>query len=172
MIRLITCLIFVTGVNTAATAQFINLQLKVEPELSATVEQSLDFGTQIVNTGRTNISLGDVNMGVFSIRAFHTQNIYMSLSYPEYLINSNSQSADQIPLELSINYNNSGKNIPDKSIPLPDNNGFISVHERNSNTNRSDIWQELYIYVHGSIEVGNIANGLYTGDIILSIDYD
>ncbi|HCT52926.1 MAG TPA: hypothetical protein DF712_10735, partial [Balneola sp.] len=44
--------------NNSVNAQFINLQLRIEPELSATVEQSLDFGTQVTNFGTRTIALG------------------------------------------------------------------------------------------------------------------
>lgn len=164
--------VFFIGINLPANAQFVNLQITVEPELSATVEQDLDFGTLLTNSGRTNISLGDVKMGVFSIRAFHTQNIYLSLEYPQHLINSDTKIEDRIPLELSISYNNSGENLPANSKVLPDNEGFLTIHERTAASVRNDHWKELYLYIHGMIEVGNIAHGVYTGDIILSVDYD
>lgn len=152
--------------------QFINLQLRVEAELSATVEQDLDFGTQITNSGRTEIQLGDVNMGVFSIRAFRTQNVYINLEYPDVLTSSEPQVDAQIPLELNLSYNNSGTNTISNSTPLPANNGMVSVHESTRFEFDNEIWKELFIYVYGAIDVGNIPNGIYTGDIILSVDYD
>lgn len=153
-------------------AQFINLQIKIEPELSATVEQDLDFGTQISNSGRTEIQLGDVNMGVFSIRAFHTQNVYLNLQYPSLLTNNDPAVNATIPLELNIAYNNTGTNAIESAVQLAGNNGLVSVHERTELRNRNDIWKQLYLYIYGAIEVGNIPNGVYTGDIVLSVDYD
>ncbi|MEX0723637.1 MAG: hypothetical protein WD357_09475 [Gracilimonas sp.] len=158
--------------TVSAQAQFINLQLKVEPELSATVEQDLDFGTQVTNSGRTEVQLGDINMGIFSIRAFHTQNLYMSLQFPESLENNAPGIEAEIPLELSMNYNNSGTNSPANSTPLTENNGYISIHENTRPVNQNDIWKQMYIYVYGAIVVGNIPNGTYTADIVLSVDYD
>lgn len=153
-------------------AQFINLQLKVEAELSATVEQDLDFGTQITNSGRTEIQLGDVNMGIFSIRAFRTQNVYINLEYPDVLTPTQAQVDAEIPLELNLSYNNSGTSTVSNSTPLPSNNGMVSVHESTQFEFDNEIWKELFIYVYGAIDVGNIPNGIYTGDIILSVDYD
>lgn len=153
-------------------AQFVNIQIKVEPELSATVEQDLDFGTQVTNSGRTEIQLGDVNMGVFSIRAYHTQNVYLTLEYPNALESNFDQSSESIPLYLTMSYNNSGNNNANNSVPLNENSGLVSVHEKTELENSRDIWKQLYIYVYGYIEVGNVQNGLYTADIILRVDYD
>jgi hypothetical protein len=173
MIKVLPLILFLIFPFTfSAQAQFINLQLKIEPELSATVEQDLDFGTQVTNSGRTEVQLGDVNMGIFSIRAFHTQNLYMSLQYPESLENNAPGVEAEIPLELSMSYNNSGTNTPANSSALSDNNGYISIHDNIGPVNQNDIWKQMYIYVYGAIVVGNIPNGTYTADIVLSVDYD
>ncbi|MGN8226833.1 hypothetical protein [Gracilimonas sp. BCB1] len=155
-----------------AEAQFINLQLKVEPELSATVEQNLDFGTLISNTGRTEIQLGDVNMGVFSIRAFHTQNVYINLQYPAVLTHNQTGINEEIPLTLNMSYNNTGTNSISSSTSIPASGRMVSIHDNTNLINPNEIWKRLYIYVYGSIEVGNIPNGIYTGEVILSVDYD
>ena len=160
-IRYIGFFFLLGSITSPLHAQFINLQLKVEPELSATVEQNLDFGTQVTNSGRTTVQLGDVNMGVFSIRAFHTQNLYISLQYP-----------DQFPLELDMAYNNQGTNDATNANLLDANRGLVSIHERTQAEFDQEIWKEMYIYVFGAIDVGNIPNGVYTADIILTIDYD
>ncbi|SMO82094.1 hypothetical protein [Gracilimonas mengyeensis] len=158
---------------TPAEAQFVNLQIRVEPELSAEVQQELDFGTQITNSGRSQIGLGDVNMGIFSIRAYYTQNVYLNLTFPDALIHSNPAIDQEIPMELSISYNNSGLNRPSESTPLPSEGGLVAIHENTTNlTSTSDIWKEMYIYVYGYIDIGNIPNGEYTGDIVLTVDYD
>lgn len=175
MIRTIAYIIFfilLGGIIGPLQAQFINLQLRVEPELSATVEQNLDFGTQVTNSGRTAIQLGDINMGVFSIRAFHTQNLYLTLQYPDELVSENPDIDDQIPLDLEMAYNNTGANNSANATILDNNNGLVSIHQRTRAEFDEEIWKEMYIYVYGAIEVGNIPNGTYSGDIVLSVDYD
>lgn len=155
-----------------SSAQFINLQLRVEPELTATVERSLDFGTQITNSGRTEVLLGDANMGIFKIQAFYTQNIYLDLNYPDALTNTNPTVNASIPLQLDLAYNNTGGNSVGNAIPLPANNGLVSIYENTQEEFDNEIWKEMYIFVYGAIEVGNIPNGTYTGNIVLSVDYD
>lgn len=170
--NIILLFLFSSFLASPVSAQFINLQLKVEPELSATVEQDLDFGTQVTNSGRTEIQLGDINMGVFSVKAFHTQNVYLTLQYPESLESDNPANEAEIPLELNMAYNNTGQNSINGADILSDNNGMVSIHEDTRLESRNDIWKIMYIYVYGAINVGNVPNGVYTGDIVLSVDYD
>ncbi|MAL16722.1 MAG: hypothetical protein CL670_08890 [Balneola sp.] len=170
--RFVSIFLFALSLSPIAHAQYINLQLKIEPELSATIEQDLNFGTQVTNSGRTEIQLGDVNMGVFSIKAFHTQNVYLNLHYPNALSNDNPAIDSDIPLELNLAYNNTGTNNANNSNPVPSNGGFISIHEYTALESRNDVWKQMYLYVYGAIEIGNIPNGVYTGDIVLSVDYD
>lgn len=156
----------------ALQAQFVNLRLKIEPELTTTVEQDLTFGTLISNSGRTEIQLGDLNVGVFSIRAYHTQNVYMNLQFPSTLKSISNAITDEIPIDLRINYNNSGVNAPLNSKELVDNQGYISIHEQTNLIKTNDIWKQMFIYVYGAINIGNVPNGIYTAEVILSIDYD
>ena len=176
MIRSLTYILlpilFSLSVSSTLFAQFINLRLTVEPELQATVVQPLDFGTQITNSGRTTIQLGDANMGIFSVRAFHTQNIYIDLQYPEALENNEPGVVADIPLKLGMAYNNTGTDNPQNSWPLPLNEGMVSITQNTTPEMEAEVWKQMYIYVYGSIVIGNIPNGLYTGDIVLSLDYD
>lgn len=156
------------------SAQFINLQIRVEPELSATVEQNLSFGQLVINSGISEVELGDLNMGIFNIRAYYTQNIFVSIDYPESLQHENPAIEDNIPLEINVSYNNSGSRNINNAIFLEDNNGYLPVSERATRAQNvsQDYWQELYLYVYGTINVGNINEGEYNGEILLLIEYD
>lgn len=158
----------------AIVAQFINLQIRIEPELSATVEQNLSFGQIIINSGVTEIALGDVNMGVFNVRAYHTQNIFIELEFPDALLHNNPSVSDEIPIDLNIAYSNNGRNNYEEAIPLINNQGFLPVFapSRVGDNNRSDIWKEMFLYVYGSITVGAIQEGIYNGEILLLVEYD
>ncbi len=158
---------------TPANSQFINLRLKIEPELNVTIEQSLDFGEVVTNSGYTEVELGDVRMGVFSIRAYYTQNIQISMSVPDELTNINPAITDEIPLELEASYNNSGVNDISKAVPLSDNQGMILIYEGEENAPRpNDVWQEMFLYVYGGIDVGNIPTGTYTAEVVVSVTYE
>lgn len=162
----------ITMLPVTLNAQFVNLRLKIEPELSTKVEQDLNFGTLISNSGLTEIQLGDLNVGVFSIRAYHTQNVFMNLSFPSALKSTSTDVTEQIPIDLKINYNNSGENDPLSSYPLQDNQGFISIYENDALGNETQIWRQMYIYVYGTLDIGNVPDGVYTAEVTLSIDYN
>ena len=154
-------------------AQFINLQITIEPELSATVEKNLNFGTLISGSGYQEIKLGDINMGVFSITALNTQNIYIDLEYPEALESSDPSIDASIPLDLKLAYNNSGEDNPIESLLLENHYGFIPIHiENGKSISEQATWQRLFLYVFGSITINDIPNGVYEGNITLLVEYD
>lgn len=155
-------------------AQFINLQLRIEPELSTTIDQELNFGVLTSNAGEVSINIGDSNVGIFSIRSYKTQNIYVSLNHPDVLTNENFRNSDTIPLSLSLAYNYDNTNLQ-SVITLPNNEGYVSIAnqlDNNARINSIDNWRELYLYLYGSINVGNITSGEYSAFINLIIDYD
>ncbi len=153
------------------TAQFINLQIQVESEISTTVEQDLDFGSLVSNVGEQTIELGDVRMGIFSIRAYHTQTIFVQLNTPEFLSHPNPAVSENIPLYLNVAYNNSGVNDSNRSIPLQGNSGYIEMSP-STTTRTNDIWKIFYLYIYGYIDIGNIPNGEYSGSVQLVVAYD
>ncbi|MBR9916826.1 hypothetical protein GYB29_03855 [bacterium] len=165
--------IWVTIDLLPAHSQFINLRLKIEPELNVSVEQSLDFGNVVSNSGYREVQLGDVRMGVFSIRAYYTQNIQINISVPQELININPAITERIPLQLEASYNNSGLNNINNAVPLTNNQGLISIYDGDEHLATSgDVWQEMFLYVYGGIDVGNIPNGIYTAEVVVSVTYE
>lgn len=169
--------VFVFGIGTThnASAQFINLQITIEPELSASVEQHLNFGTVIAQTGEHTINLGDANMGIFSIKTFYTQNLYIDLLVPDYLTHSNPAIKDNIPISLSIAYNNSENPSFSHSsaVLLENNSGYIPITQNlSAEYIPSQVWKHVELYVFGSIYVGDISNGEYSGEIVLNIEYN
>tara|TARA_R110002096_G_scaffold39845_4_gene108681 strand:+ start:4280 stop:4807 length:528 start_codon:yes stop_codon:yes gene_type:complete len=170
--RSIFLALFFLVVNTSTSAQFINLNINIEPELSVTVEQNLNFGTLVANSGLHNIPLGAINSGVYSIRAYHTQNIYITLNSPDFLINESSNSTDRIPITLNAAFNNSGVDNQKLATTLENNTGYFPVHKPSSSNLKTDVWQALFLYMFGTIDVGNIANGIYSGQVVLFIEYD
>lgn len=166
---LIVCLF-----TTQIQAQFLNLQIRVEPELSAAVEQDLDFGDIIVGTGQSFINLGDINMGIFNIRAYYTQNVFVTLDTPTALLHQNPAVLDEIPISLSIAYDNATNPSALNATILNQNQGFLAIHSETEyeDLNQAQVWQNLELYVFGYIEVGNIADGNYSGQVILNVEYD
>jgi len=170
--RYILILTFILLSSKSSFSQFINLQIRIEPEITAKVEQQLTFGDLVINSGQKIIGLGDVNMGVFSIRALYTQSIYLSLIAPQSLTHSNPAISDVIPIDLNLAYNNSGQNNSNRTTELLNNFGYLQVYDNEALPRPENIWQELYLYVYGTIDVGSVTFGEYSSDIILIIEYD
>lgn len=171
----ISLFVFFTGlIPSSVLAQFINLQIRIEPELSAAVEQELDFGTFAINAGEQFIGISDVNAGIFSVRAYYTQNVYVELILPEELNHINPAISDAIPIDLQIAYNNKGNRSSGEALVLDNNQGMLPINEYSEpiTSNSPEIWKEMYLFVFGSIYVNDIASGIYESDIILSIEYD
>tara|TARA_R110002110_G_scaffold63061_3_gene175541 strand:- start:9743 stop:10189 length:447 start_codon:yes stop_codon:yes gene_type:complete len=148
----------------------MNIQISIEPELSAEVEQVLNFGQVVSNSGISEIKLGDLNTGIFGIRAIRSQSLQIELNYPDYLVRENNPN-DQIPLDLQISYNNSGSNNASKTKILPNRMGNLIVGGSTVNDS-GNFWRKLYLYVYGTIDVGDIPNGLYEADVTLFVSYD
>lgn len=151
---------------TAGSAQFIDLQLEVEPELTATTEQVLDFGTLVTNSGRRMIEFGSMNMGIFSITGLENQLLMINLQKPDVLKHSNSAINDVVPLQLFSRYGYSSQDYQDSSL-LPESNSIIHV-EPNPDPGP---WNTIYLFMYGSIDIGDIPDGVYSNDIVLNVEY-
>lgn len=165
---IILILLLTTLVSKASYAQFVNVELVIEAELSASIEQELNFGNLIINSGLTEINIGDVNMGVFTIRAINTQTLYINMEYPNSLAGVDRFNADVIPLDLAMAYN-AKSDVAKDAIELTDGKGYILVND--SGSDEPEIWKIMYLYLYGSIDIGNINAGTYEGTISLNIEY-
>ncbi|WP_440999232.1 hypothetical protein [Fodinibius sp. SL11] len=155
---------FVGTINTQA--QFIDLRLDIDSEITAQTEQPLDFGTLMTNTGRRMIELGSINMGIFSITALENQMLLVTLDKPTELRHNNPAVDDVIPLELFSRYGYSTQNY-ENSNPLPDATSNIKV-EPNP---KPGPWNSIYIFIYGSVDIGDVQDGTYANEIVLNVEY-
>lgn len=168
--RPIVALVLLVGLSFAAPAaangQFMDLELRVNSKLSANTERPLHFGTLMPNSGRAEITLGSVNMGVFSVRALESQLLLVTLDKPDELYHDNPAVEETIPLELLSRYGYSAQNYQD-SYPLPKASTSIRI----APTPGPGPWSMLYIFIYGSIDIGNVPEGTYDNEIVLSVEY-
>ena len=155
-------------------AQFVNISLRVEPELSAEVVSNLSFGQIVSNTGVKNIQRGDPGMGVLSIKGFNNQRVYISVFEPSALTHQNPAIKDEIQLDLKVSVNNTGNDDITNSFEIQGTNNLINIHEPEnaSVSGISKVWETLYLYVYGTLNIGNIPNGVYEGEIFFVIEYE
>lgn len=166
--RCCSILIGLALLPAAAAAQFLNLQIEVDPEMDIVVERPLDFGQIIANTGLVQIDLGHPGMGIFAIRAIRTQRMFLSLRQWGYL--EHPELDDRIPVELMLSYNENGINDFRESRPVESDSEEIIIQP--SPGSPDDTWSTAYLYVYGNIDVANIPAGMYTGNAVLHIEYE
>ncbi|HEX6983640.1 MAG TPA: hypothetical protein VF181_12845 [Balneolaceae bacterium] len=159
-------LLFMMNFTQPASAQFIDLRLKIESKFTAQTEQPLSFKVYRTNSGKKAVGLGNMNMGILSINALEDQVLLISMNKPEALLHQNSAIVDRIPINLSARYGYSIQNYDD-SFLLKSSLSPITVKKDMS----EGPWSSIYIFMFSSITVGDIAHGLYANDLILNVEY-
>ncbi len=151
-------------------AQFLNIQLDVEPEVETLVEQPLNFGEVITNSGRQVINLGDENMGIFRINALNAQHLILQLQSDEQLVHTDEEIEQAIPIEIEASFTNNGENDYRTSTQLDQNFSDITIEAPPQNPEA--VWSAMYLYIYGSITIGDVPAGTYRGEIILTVIYE
>lgn len=154
-----------------ANAQFLNLDLRIEPELRAEVVKPINFGIVISNSGETKIELGQPNMGVFVLTSFRNQRITVDFDTPEALTHSNPEIEDIIDIKLEYSYV-VGEDDYRRSQPVLTETVTLVPNNTAKSSRSSDIWESIYFYVYGTLNVDAIPNGEYLGNIVMNIDYE
>lgn len=158
------------GTPVTTTAQFLNIQIDVEPEVETVVDRSLDFGQVIPGAGLQSIPPGSPNMGIFRIRALNTQRLIIQLDADEELLHSDPDILDTIPINLEAAYTNFGLQDFELSTELNDLNQSIVMEAPPENPEAA--WSSLYIYIYGGVDIGNVSDGVYTGNVVLTVIYE
>lgn len=153
-----------------SNGQSLNIQIDVDPRVETTVEQNLDFGQVIGGAGRQSIMPGSPEMGIFKIRALRTQQLIIQMDGDEELLHENPDILDSIPLDLSASYTNFG--VEDYELSTPLSSIGESIVLETSNENPESEWSSLYIYVFGDVDVDQVREGLYTGEVVLTVIYE
>lgn len=151
-------------------AQFLNIQIDVEPSVDTDVEQRLDFGQLVGGSGVQEIPLGSPNMGVFHIRALRTQRMMISINADRELVHQNPNITASIPMQIFGNYTNDGVDNFRNSTALSDELEMIIVEPPPGNP--ESVWSGIYIYIYGAIDLRNVPLGTYSGDIVLTVVYE
>lgn len=159
--------LFFLVLNIAVSqAQFLDLRLDVDSKVSAKTEKSLNFGRLMTDTGRSEIEIGNNNMGVFSIRALENQILLISMELPDQLYHASPDVSDTVLVELRSRYGYSLQDY-ESSYPLSTPHASLTVDESST----FGPWSFVYFFIFGSVTVGDIAGGMYSNDITLHVEY-
>ncbi len=162
-------------------SQSIQFSVYVASELNASRQQDLDFSNVVVNQGVTPINLGDPGMCVFSITGNQELDVIVSLDVPANLT-AQGGSPDVIPFTLNFAYANKGVNDINDAIMVPSNSiRFKLLDDSTGPAGRPPtpphagyvpLETTAYIYIFGSLDIGDIMPGAYSGTVSLTVDYD
>lgn len=151
------------GTGSASTQITVN----IVPGVEVNTISDLDFGSVGSNTGVSTLGTADDSAGRFLISGAENAEITIDFSAPSHLVSS---SGDQsIPFTSRLAYTHSAS-------PLSGDYTEISPHSppplRLSPNTTGTSTGSVYISVSGSIDVGNIPAGTYSGIVTLSATYN
>ena len=171
---LITQLVL-TGILFSQSIQF---SVYVASELNATKQQDLDFQDVITNQGLTPINLGDPGMGVFAVTGNNELDVVVTMTAPTNLTDG----SNNIPFTLNFAYANKGVDDINDAILVPSNSIRFQLLEQSGrptgppptppHSGYIPTESTAYIYIFGSLDIGDVPPGAYTGTVTLTVDYD
>ncbi|MFU8811903.1 MAG: hypothetical protein ACNA78_02990 [Balneolaceae bacterium] len=153
----------------AAGAQFLSVQLEIPAEVETLVDRPLQFGTVISGGGLRRIPLGSQDMGVFRLRILNTQQIIIELQPSEEFTSTSPNSTSAIPFQMDAAVT-VGVNNYRQSRPLHPGQNMVAIEQPAQLRNPE--WINAFVYIFGAIEVGDIPEGVYTGEIVLTVFYE
>ncbi|MFW6157685.1 MAG: hypothetical protein ACOC4S_02460 [Balneolaceae bacterium] len=146
--------------------------------------ETLDFGQVISGEGLREIDLGDdPGMGILRIDGVRYLDVYISITKPDALYADDPGNDDEIPItKLEAAYSNNGENDytsakfftnPEARFPILERQhaapGPPPAPPREGVTPPEET---AYIYIWGSIDVGNVSAGSYSSQINVTIEYN
>lgn len=156
-----------------ARGQFIRISMEVEPELRTQTVQPLQFGELYQNSGPVRITMGESNMGIFSISGYPMQKVHVSLQPPDHLQHADRALSDSIAINLQAAYANRGVNRIEDAVLFQGNQVQFQMLQNATPLSAIELMRDVtaYIYIFGNLSVGNIAPGAYDGELVMQVEY-
>ncbi len=181
-IKLIRSLLVISSLilSVNAMAQTINFSVHVASSLSASKDADMTFPGVYPGDGLTSIGLGEGGMGVFAITGNEELDVEVILTVPDSLVHESFPNS-KMGLTLQFAYANQGANDINQAIMAVGHTARFQLKQRVSgpagapptppSASHTPNVVTAYIYLFGSINVGNIPSGVYTGNVDLSVQY-
>jgi hypothetical protein len=162
------------------SGQTINFSVHVASSLDATKDADMAFPQVMAGDGITAIGLGDGGMVIFAISGNEELDVEVTLVAPTNLVHV-SYPAQTMPLNLTFAYANYGVNDINQAKTATGNTARFQMKERQSgpagapptppSSGHTPQIVTAYLYVYGTIDVGMIASGAYSGTVDLYVQY-
>jgi hypothetical protein len=148
----------------SSATQTKTVSVGVAVGLSLFVDRGLNFGTVVVNTGLDSVALTAVNTGEVTINGQWNNNVTVTLTPPASLTNG----GNNLPYTPGAAYNNAADDPATATVWTPPSGQQTAFRLRANHTGHTG---EAYIYIYGSINVGNVSPGTYSGLYGIAVTY-
>jgi hypothetical protein len=177
---------------SSAKAQEINFGQYTSHTITIQVgPEGLDFGPLITGSGVNSIGL--IDAFVVEITGLRFLDVFVEIIADEKLLLDGNAACDSdpdcsIPFTLQANYNNRGLNDFAASTPFVVSGNISTARfpvlrrtqgpagppppPPTASFNPVLFEENFYIYLYGSLNVGNVNAGNYTGEITITISYE
>lgn len=141
--------------------------VEVVSGLAVTAAQDLEFGNVVAGQGVVTRTNNDANIGKFQIVGRQNRWVSVTLNAPAALTNG----ANSIPYTPAAGYNDSA----DDPTNLSGTFGFLGTASwqlfRLADSTPPGNLGQAFVYIYGSINVGAVPVGTYTGTFTLTAAY-
>lgn len=152
-------------------AQYMQLQLIVQNEVAVSSPRNLSIGVIPPAFGWVQIGPDNLLAGRFVISAAENIQVHVSLFPPDHLqLNAN----NTLPFRLEASYQQ-GSAQEGNRLPFHNHQAYFSLHGAGmlrENIPGLPSRLQTTILLHGATFVGNVAAGIYHGEIGVRVEYD
>ncbi|MCA1801229.1 MAG: hypothetical protein LC662_02090 [Rhodothermaceae bacterium] len=150
------------GMGSASTQIIVNIL----PGVEVSTISDLTFGSVGSNTGVSTLGTADDSAGRFLITGAENAEITIDFSAPSHLTGHGDHA---IPFTSRLAYTHSASALSGDYTEInPDSPPSLRLSPNTANTSTGSV----YISVSGSIDVGHIPAGTYSGIVTLSATYN
>lgn len=142
----------------------VTIQVGVADGLSVLWDRDLNFGNVVVGTGQNQVALASPNAGKLHIVGGQNRQVQVTLTPPSQL----TYGTNSIPYTWGAAYNEQLDNPADPTTVTVA--GTTASFRLRDNT----IWKnngQAYMWLFGSVNVGSVPPGTYTGTFTVSAAY-
>jgi spore coat protein U-like protein len=157
--------VFAQGSSSGSTVQSATalITVNVVPNVELRTVSDLNFGSVGINTGVMNLELADPSSAQFVISGLRNAEVSVSFTASENLSGPGNQT---IPFEPIAGYKHHS-DAADFTIFLKKSGSTIQL----SGPANDDLTGTIYLSVSGSLDVGRVPAGTYSGIITVSAAY-
>lgn len=146
-----------------SAAQGATVQVDVVNQVDVIKQSDLYFGIVLPGSGPKTLTKTDANIASFEIIADRGQALTITITPPATLTNG----TDDIPYTCDAAYNEN----EDDPATATDLAGCSTFTMKPANQDPGQFLRAGYVYVFGTIDVGAVATGTYTGTVTVSAAY-